>query len=68
MSFSSDVKNELAKQIASPRHCRLSELSALILGCGAVGRSEDGIYTVFLQADAEAQGRKFFTILKKHLI
>ncbi|WP_408069903.1 DNA-binding protein WhiA [Butyrivibrio sp. JL13D10] len=65
MSFSSDVKNELAKQIASSRHCRLSELAALVLGCGAVGKSEDGVYTVFLQADAEAQGRKFFTILKK---
>ena len=65
MSFSSDVKSELAKQIASPRHCRLSELLALLLGCGAVSRSEDGVYTVFLQADAEAQGRKFFTILKK---
>lgn len=65
MSFSSDVKTELAKQIASSRHCRLAELSALILGCGAVVRSQDGIYTVYLQADADAQGRKFFTILKK---
>ena len=65
MSFSSDVKNELAKQTASSRHCRLAELAALILGCGAVGKSEDGLYTVYLQADAEAQGRKFFTILKK---
>ncbi|WP_026508982.1 DNA-binding protein WhiA [Butyrivibrio sp. LC3010] len=65
MSFSSDVKNELAKQIASPRHCQLSELSALILLCGAVECDENGLYTVFLQADSEVQTRKFFTILKK---
>ena len=65
MSFSADVKTELAKQIASSRHCRLAELAALIMGCGTVVRSENGIYTVYLQADADAQGRKFFTILKK---
>ena len=65
MSFSSDVKNELAKQIASSRHCQLAELSAILLSSGLVRCSESGIYTVFLQSDAEMQSRKFFTILKK---
>ncbi len=65
MSFSSDVKNELAKQIASSRHCQLAELSAIVLSSGLVRCSESGIFTVFLQSDAVAQSRKFFTILKK---
>ena len=65
MSFSSDVKNELAKQIASSRHCQLAELSSIVLSSGLVRCSESGIYTVFLQSDAETQSRKFFTILKK---
>ncbi|WP_026526085.1 DNA-binding protein WhiA [Butyrivibrio sp. VCD2006] len=65
MSFSSDVKNELAKQIASSRHCQLAELSAIVLSSGLVRCSESGIFTVFLQSDATAQTRKFFTILKK---
>ncbi|SDB59715.1 DNA-binding protein WhiA [Butyrivibrio sp. INlla16] len=65
MSFSGDVKNELAKQIATPRHCQLSELAAIVLGSGLIRCSESGMYTVFLQSDAAAQSRKFFTILKK---
>ncbi|WP_029323989.1 DNA-binding protein WhiA [Butyrivibrio sp. AE3004] len=65
MSFSSDVKNELSKQISTPRHCKMSELAALLLSCGMAERSESGLYTVYLQSDAESQSRKFFTILKK---
>ena len=65
MSFSSDVKNELAKQIAPSRHCQLAELSAIVLSSGLIRSSESGLYTVFLQSDAATQSRKFFTILKK---
>ena len=30
MSFSSDVKEELAKQISKSRHCQLAELAGII--------------------------------------
>lgn len=30
MSFSSEVKDELAKQISKSRHCQLAELAAII--------------------------------------
>ncbi len=30
MSFSSDVKEELAKQVSKSRHCQLAELAGII--------------------------------------
>ena len=30
MSFSSDVKEELAKQVSKSRHCQLGELAGMI--------------------------------------
>lgn len=36
MSFSGDVKNELAENLPKARHCRIAELAALIGMCGAV--------------------------------
>lgn len=41
MSFSSDVKEELAQIIANPRHCRIAELSAIIAMNGRY--SADGL-------------------------
>lgn len=33
MSFSSDVKEELVQQVPGARHCRIAELTALLLSC-----------------------------------
>ena len=41
MSYSSDVKHELARVISSGRHCRLAELSALISLLGTVEKEGD---------------------------
>ena len=65
MSFSSEVKEELAKQVASARHCQIAELSAIMHNCGLAYRSRGGIYTLYLQTDNPVAKRKFFTILKK---
>ena len=65
MSFSSDVKIELEKQVASARHCQLAELSAIILYIGYTERDNSGRYAVYLPEDADRVSRKFFTILKK---
>ena len=41
MTFSSQVKYELASQMSSSRHCRLAELTALVAMSGTI---EDGIW------------------------
>ena len=33
MSFSSEVKDELSKQMPSARHCRIAETAAIITMC-----------------------------------
>jgi len=65
MSFSSDVKEELSKQISSARHCQIAELTAIISLCGNILISEDDTYTLKIQTENEAVARKFFTLLKK---
>ena len=36
MSFSSDVKEELARQYSKSRHCQIAELSAMIMQEGRI--------------------------------
>lgn len=65
MSFSSEVKEELAKRISPARHCQIAELAALMHLCGQYGRDERGGFTVGFQTENEAVARKGFTLLKK---
>lgn len=65
MSFSSEVKEELAKHISPARHCQIAELAALMNFCGQYGRDEKGNYTIGFQTENEAVVRKGFTLLKK---
>lgn len=65
MSFSSEVKNELAKRISPARHCQIAELAAIMHFCGQYGRDENGCYTIGFQTENEAVVRKGFTLLKK---
>ena len=65
MSFSSEVKQELAGRIGSARHCQLSELAAILHFCGEFGRDEEGRYMIGLQTENETIVRKCFTLLKK---
>ena len=65
MSFSSEVKAELAKNISSARHCQLAELAAMLHFCGQYGRGADGTFTIGFQTENEAVVRKGFTLLKK---
>lgn len=65
MSFSSEVKDELAKKISPARHCQLAELAAIMSCCGQYGRDKDGNYTIGFQTENEAVVRKGFTLLKK---
>ena len=64
-SFSSQVKEELAKRISPARHCQIAELAAIMNFCGQYGRDAGGGYTVGFQTENEAVVRKGFTLLKK---
>lgn len=65
MSFSSEVKAELAGRVSPARHCQIAELAALMNLCGQYGRDEKGGFTVGFQTENEAVARKGFTLLKK---
>lgn len=65
MSFSSEVKEEMARHISSARHCQIAELSAIMSFCGQIGREPNGTYTIGFLTENEAVVRKAFTLLKK---
>ncbi len=65
MSFSSEVKAELAGRVSPARHCQIAELAALMNLCGQYGRDEKGGFTVGFQTENETVARKGFTLLKK---
>lgn len=65
MSFSGEVKEELARNISPARHCQIAELAAILSFCGQYGRDADGNYTIGFQTENAAVVRKGFTLLKK---
>lgn len=65
MSFSGDVKQELARHISEARHCMIAEVSALIQMAGEIKVSEDGKFTIKFQIENAAVARKYFTLIKK---
>lgn len=65
MSFSSDIKDELSRQVSSARHCSLAELSAIISYCGKLQINADGEYNINLNTENIVVARKYFTIIKK---
>ena len=65
MSFSSDVKEELSKQVNQARHCRIAELAAIISMCGRIKISEDNRYTLYVHTENIMVARKYFTLVKK---
>lgn len=65
MSFSAEVKEELAKHISPARHCQIAELSAMMHFSGQYGQDKNGSLTIGFQTENEAVVRKGFTLLKK---
>lgn len=65
MSFSGEVKEELAKHISPGRHCQIAELAAIMHFCGQYGVDENGGFMLGFQTENEAVVRKGFTLLKK---
>lgn len=65
MSFSSDVKDELSRQIPAARHCQIAETAAIISLCGRILISADDRYCIKIHTENIAVARKYFTLLKK---
>lgn len=64
MSFSSEVKEELARQVSKSRHCQLAELSAILGFLGRIeGTGQEQALTI--QTDNIALAKKYFTLIKK---
>lgn len=65
MSFSKEVKGELAGLISGARHCRMAELAAMMSFAGQYGRDGGGLYTIGFQIENAVVLRKCFTLLEK---
>lgn len=65
MSFSSNVKDELSKQVSTARHCQIAEIAAIVSLCGRITISEDDRYSIKVHTENIAVARKYFTLLKK---
>lgn len=65
MSFSSNVKEELAKQIPGARHCRIAELLGIIEMVGDVTRYHTPACKLELLTENEVVRRKCFTLMRK---
>ena len=63
MSFSSDVKTEIAEAANEARHCRIAELAAVINACGIVSDTGEG-FRLTLQADSEAVCNRAVKIIR----
>ena len=68
MSFSGNIKEELAGHHAKARHCNLAELSALVEMAGAFRETESGVCRLAIHTENLRVARKGFTLLQKHLI
>ncbi len=65
MSFSGEVKQELARLIPEARHCQIAELSAILSICARVIISETDEYSLKIRTENIAVARKCFTLIKK---
>lgn len=65
MSFSSEVKGELAEHIDSSRHCQIAELAALFVCNGKIECDKAGKTILAIQSENEQVIRKSFTLLQK---
>jgi len=66
VSFSSTIKEETARLIDSPRHCRIAEIAAIINMSGTIEFDiERNRYGIMVQTENATVARKYFTLLKK---
>ena len=64
MSFSSEVKEELAKQISTKKHCQLAEIMAMLSVDGRLERENNGV-KILLHTENELLAEKYIILLNK---
>ena len=65
MSFSSDVRAEIASDIPSARHCRNASMAAILSCIGRIEQEPDGSLRLFVNFDGRDSVRKLFTLIRK---
>lgn len=65
MSFSGNVKEELAGQISNARHCQIAECAAILYFSAGAAMEEEEHPVLKLSTENIAVARKYFTLLKK---
>lgn len=65
MSFSTQVKEELLKQISPARHCRVAEIAAIISICGKYGYSEKNGGYINISTENLTVASKYFILIEK---
>lgn len=65
MSFSGEIKDELAAHIPKRRDCRVAELAAIARLCGRFEEEDEGWWMLHIHTENESVARKGFTLLKK---
>ena len=65
MSFSGNVREELAKNISPARHCRIAELAAFIGLCGTVVINRFDRCGIKIHTENVLVARKVFTLIEK---
>ena len=65
MSFSGNVKDELAGHLSAARHCHIAELAAILQFCGTIVRKETGEAVLCIETENESVSKKCFTLLRK---
>ena len=65
MSFSSNVKDELSRQVNPARHCQIAEIAAILSLCGKIKISDQDHFSIEIHTENVAVARKYFTLLKK---
>ncbi len=65
MSFSMEVKKELFGVSVAARHCKIAELSALVVQCGKIDVDKSGHLHIKLQTESGYVARKCNILLKR---
>lgn len=65
MSFSGNVKDELAGHMPNARHCQIAELAAILQFCARIVKTQSGKDALEINAENETVLKKCFTLLRK---
>jgi len=64
LSFSYNVKEEIAQRFGNARHCNIAEIASIINMCAYIGRFREKI-CLKLQTENAFLARKYFTLIEK---